>query len=159
MRLSTHEAFLVLFHFTSQFSGEIEKTMKMLKSEKYSAQLLSTGAKLRYDSKSFYLSSYDASELDILPILDFLDILDDYWVYLEVGELLSSEDIERRKLVYQGYKDAQNMPSFEADKEETDYLLSSPTNADYIKAAIEQAKSRTLKPQTIDELFEELESA
>ena len=115
MRLTTNEAFLVLFHFTPQFSGGIEKTMQTLKSEKYSAQLLSTGAKLRYDNKSFYLSSYNASELDILQILDFLDLLEDYWVYLEVGELVSSEEIDRRKLAYQGYKDAQNMPAFEGE--------------------------------------------
>ena len=113
MRITADEAFLVLFHFTPQFSGEIEKTLEYLKSNKDSAQALSTGAKLRHNN-SYYLDSYDTSELDILQILDFLELLEDYWVYLEVCELMSSEGIEKRKLVYQGYKDAQKHP-FEED--------------------------------------------
>ncbi len=40
---------------------------------------------------------------------------------------------------------------------ETIYLLSSPANATRLYAAIEEAKTRTVQPQTIDELFEELQ--
>ncbi|MBD2124935.1 type II toxin-antitoxin system Phd/YefM family antitoxin [Microcoleus sp. ZQ-A2] len=41
--------------------------------------------------------------------------------------------------------------------EETIYLLSSPANAACLYAAIEQAKASTVKPQTIDELRQEIE--
>ncbi|MEH1783232.1 MAG: type II toxin-antitoxin system Phd/YefM family antitoxin [Nostoc sp.] len=41
---------------------------------------------------------------------------------------------------------------------ETLYLLSSPENATRIFAALEEAESGTLKPQTLDELLEELEN-
>ncbi|MGA9381317.1 MAG: type II toxin-antitoxin system Phd/YefM family antitoxin [Phormidium sp.] len=41
--------------------------------------------------------------------------------------------------------------------EETIYLLSSPANVACLYAALEQAKSGTIKPQTINDLFEELQ--
>ena len=59
-------------------------------------------------------------------------------------------------------EDGKNVALIAADElssmEETIYLLSSPANAARLYAALEQAKARTVKPQTIDELFEELES-
>lgn len=41
---------------------------------------------------------------------------------------------------------------------ETLYLLSSPENAIRLFAALEEADSGTLKPQTLDELLEELDN-
>jgi len=41
--------------------------------------------------------------------------------------------------------------------EETLYLLSSPENLIRISAALDQAKSGTLKSQTLDDLFKELD--
>ncbi len=41
--------------------------------------------------------------------------------------------------------------------EETIYLFGSPANATRLHAAIEQAKAHAVKPQTVDELFEELQ--
>lgn len=41
---------------------------------------------------------------------------------------------------------------------ETLYLLSSPENANRLFAALEEAESGNLKPQTLDELLEELEN-
>lgn len=41
--------------------------------------------------------------------------------------------------------------------QETIYILSSPENANRLFAALEEVKSGTLKPQTVDELFEELQ--
>jgi len=41
--------------------------------------------------------------------------------------------------------------------EETIYLLSSPANATRLFAALEQAKAGTIKPQTIEQLFDELQ--
>jgi antitoxin YefM len=41
---------------------------------------------------------------------------------------------------------------------ETLYLLSSPANAKRIFEALEEARSGTIQPQTIDELFAELDA-
>lgn len=75
---------------------------------------------------------------------------------------LCNQVAERQNVVILEREDGKNVALIAADElssmEETIYLLSSPTNAARLYAALEQAKARTIKPQTIDELFEELES-
>lgn len=75
---------------------------------------------------------------------------------------LCNQVAERQNVVILEREDGKNVALIAADElssmEETIYLLSSPANAARLYAALEQAKARTIKPQTIDELFEELES-
>lgn len=75
---------------------------------------------------------------------------------------LCNQVVESQNVVILEREDGKNVALIAADElssmEETIYLLSSPANAARLYAALEQAKARTLKPQTIDELFEELES-
>ena len=75
---------------------------------------------------------------------------------------LCNQVAERQNVVILERDDGKNVALIAADElssmEETIYLLSSPANAARLYAALEQAKARTIKPQTIDELFEELES-
>jgi len=58
-------------------------------------------------------------------------------------------------------EDSENVALIPADDlismRETLYLLSSQENASRLFAALEEAESGNLKPQTFDELFEELE--
>jgi antitoxin YefM len=82
---------------------------------------------------------------------------------------LCNQVVESQNVVILEREDGKNVALISADElssmadelssmEETIYLLSSPANAACLYAALEQAKARTVKPQTIDELFEELES-
>jgi antitoxin YefM len=75
---------------------------------------------------------------------------------------LCNQVVEGQNVVILEREDGKNVALIAADElssmEETIYLLSSPANAACLYAALEQAKARTVKPQTIDELFEELES-
>ncbi len=75
---------------------------------------------------------------------------------------LCNQVVESQNVVILEREDGKNVALIAADElssmEETIYLLSSPANAARLYAALEQAKARTVKPQTIDELFEELES-
>lgn len=75
---------------------------------------------------------------------------------------LCNQVAERQNVVILEREDGKNVALIAADElssmEETIYLLSSPANAARLYAALEQAKARTIKPQTIDKLFEELES-
>lgn len=69
--------------------------------------------------------------------------------------------VKNRDVVIIDMEGGENVALIAADElssmQETIYLLSSPSNAARLYAAMEQAKTRTLKPQTIDELFEELQ--
>ncbi|MEG4529393.1 type II toxin-antitoxin system Phd/YefM family antitoxin [Microcoleus sp. D2_18a_D3] len=75
---------------------------------------------------------------------------------------LCNQVVESQNVVILEREDGKNVALIAADElssmEETIYLLSSPANAACLYAALDQAKARTVKPQTIDELFEELES-
>jgi antitoxin YefM len=75
---------------------------------------------------------------------------------------LCNQVVESQNVVIIKRDDGKNVALIAADElsgmEETIYLLSSPANAARLYAALEQAKARTVKPQTIDEMFEELES-
>lgn len=74
---------------------------------------------------------------------------------------LCNQVVESQNVVIIERDDGKNVALIAADElsgmEETIYLLSSPANAARLYAALEQAKARTVKPQTIDEMFEELE--
>jgi len=74
---------------------------------------------------------------------------------------LCNQVVESRNVVILEREDGKNVALIAADElssiQETIYLLSSPANAACLYAALEQAKSCTVKPQTIDELFEELD--
>lgn len=74
---------------------------------------------------------------------------------------LCNQVVESGNVVILERDDGKNVALIAADElssiQETLYLLSSPANAACLYAALEQAKSRTVKPQTIDELFDELE--
>ena len=74
---------------------------------------------------------------------------------------LCNQVVENREAIIIDWEGAENVALIAADElssmEETLYLLSSPANATRLYAAIEQAKARTVQPQTIDELFEELQ--
>lgn len=74
---------------------------------------------------------------------------------------LCNQVVENRNVVIVEREGGKNVALIAADElssmEETLYLLNSPANAVRLYAALEQAKARTVKPQTIDELFEELQ--
>jgi len=69
----------------------------------------------------------------------------------EVNYVYSSDTISSfRLLVKEMLKEMSSL-------EETVYLLSSPKNAKKLHKSIKQAQSGKLKPQAVDEIFEELE--
>lgn len=74
---------------------------------------------------------------------------------------LCNQVVESREAVIIERKDGENVALIAADElssmQETIYLLSSPANAVRLYAALERAKAGVVQPQTIDELFEELE--
>jgi len=74
---------------------------------------------------------------------------------------LCNQVVESQNVVILEREDGKNVALIAADElssmadelssmEETIYLLSSPANAACLYAALEQAKARTVKPQTID---------
>lgn len=74
---------------------------------------------------------------------------------------LCNRVVENRDVLLIERDGGKNVALIAADElssmEETIYLLGSPANATRLYAALEQAKAHTVKPQTVDELFEELQ--
>ncbi|MBD2494455.1 type II toxin-antitoxin system Phd/YefM family antitoxin [Nostoc sp. FACHB-280] len=68
--------------------------------------------------------------------------------------------IQSREIVLIEREDGENVALIAADElssmKETIHLLSSRANASRLYDALEQAKAKVIKPQTINELFEEL---
>ncbi|HLO50485.1 MAG TPA: type II toxin-antitoxin system Phd/YefM family antitoxin [Kamptonema sp.] len=73
---------------------------------------------------------------------------------------LCEQVISDRDAIIITRKDGENVALIAADELtsliETVYLLRSPKNADRLLSALEQAKARTVKPQTLRELRQEL---
>ncbi|MDB9515008.1 type II toxin-antitoxin system prevent-host-death family antitoxin [Kamptonema animale CS-326] len=74
---------------------------------------------------------------------------------------LCEQVISDRDAIIITRKDGENVALIAADELasliETVYLLRSPKNADRLLSALEQAKAKTVKPQTLRELRQELE--
>ena len=75
---------------------------------------------------------------------------------------LCSQVISSRDAVIIEREGAENVAIIAADElismKETLYLLSSPENAFRLFAALEEVESGNIKPQTLDELIQELEN-
>ncbi|MCU0544366.1 MAG: type II toxin-antitoxin system Phd/YefM family antitoxin [Oscillatoriaceae cyanobacterium Prado104] len=73
---------------------------------------------------------------------------------------LCEQVINDREAIVITRKDGENVALIAADELssllETVYLLRSPKNAERLLSALEQAKARTVKPQTVSELRQEL---
>jgi len=76
-------------------------------------------------------------------------------------EKICHQVVESREVVVIEREDGENVALIAAEElssmEETIYLLRSPANATRLFAALEQVKAGIIEPQTIDELFEELQ--